>query len=131
MHKLCKPWLDRIPGNPFTRFASWLLTFSLVALLWVFFRASDFEAAGQVISGIFTDFEWAYLRVFLERRLTWCVMLAIIFALHFVPVSIWDNLRSRFIKAPWIVKLLLFVLIVQLVIQFSSATVQPFLYSKF
>ena len=131
VHKLCKPWLDKIASNPFTRFLSWMMTFSLVALLWVFFRASTFEAAGLVISGIFTDFEWAYLPVFLERRLTWCLMLAIIFGLHFVPARVWNWLRERFIAAPWLVKLLVFALIVQLVIQFASATVQPFLYSKF
>ncbi len=131
VHKLCKPWLDRIESTPVTRFVSWLMTFSLVALLWVFFRASTFEAAGQVIGGIFTDFEWAYLPVFIARRLTWCLMLAIIFGLHFVPRRVWDKARGWFIAAPWVVKLLVFIALVQLVLQFASATVQPFLYSKF
>jgi len=131
VHKLCKPWLDRIESTRFTRFVSWLMTFTLVALLWVFFRANTFHAAGQVISGIFTDFEWAYLPVFLERRSTWCIMLAIIYGLHFVPVSLWDKMRERFIDAHWGVKLLMFIVLVQLVLQFASATVQPFLYSQF
>ena len=102
-----------------------------MALLWVFFRANTFQAAGQVISRIFTDFEWAYLPVFLERRFTWCLMLAIIFGLHFVPRRIWDKLRDRFVAAPWVVKLIIFVVLIQLVLQFASATVQPFLYSQF
>ena len=130
-HKLSKTWLDRIESTPVSRFISWLLTFSFVAFLWVFFRASTFQAAGQVISGIFTDFEWAYLPVFLERRVTWCVMLALIYGLHFVPTRIWDKMREKFIAAPWVVKLLIFVLLIQLVLQFASATVQPFLYSQF
>ena len=131
IHKLSKPWLDRIESTPFTRFVSWLMTFSLVALLWVFFRASTFHVAGQVISGIFTDFEWAYLPVFLERRMTWCIMLAIIYGLHFVPTRIWDKMRDKFIAAPWVVKLIIFIMLIQLVLQFASATVQPFLYSQF
>lgn len=131
VHKLCKPWLDKITSTHFTRFVSWLITFVFVAFLWVFFRASTFDAAGQVIRGIITDFEWSYLPVFLERRLTWCVMLALIFALHFVPCRIWDKLRDRFIAAPWILKLVLFIITIQLVLQFASATVQPFLYTKF
>ena len=73
----------------------------------------------------------AYLPVFLERRLTWCIMLAIIYGLHFVPNRIWDKLRDKFIAAPWVVKLVAFVIIIQLVLQFASATVQPFLYSQF
>ena len=131
VHKLCKPWLDTIASTRLSRSVSWLLTFTFVAFLWIFFRANTFQAAGQVITGIVTDFEWAYLSVFLERRFTWCLMLAIIYALHFVPRRIWDNLRERFIAAPWWLKLVLFILLIQLVLQFASATVQPFLYSQF
>jgi hypothetical protein len=40
-------------------------------------------------------------------------------------------LRERFIEAPWWLKLVLFILLIQLVLQFASATVQPFLYSQF
>ena len=131
VHKISKPWLDRIESTRPTRFASWLLTFCFVAFLWIFFRASSFHVAGQVISGIFTDFEWAYLPVFIARRSTWCIMLAIIYGLHFVPRRVWDKLRDRFIAAPWIVKLVIFIVLIQLVLQFASATVQPFLYSQF
>ena len=130
-HKICLPWLNKIESNKFTRAVSWLLTFSFVAFLWIFFRASSFQAAGQVISGIFTDFEWAYLPVFIERRAVWCAMLTIIFALHFVPRRVWDSVRDRFIAAPWWIKLVLFIILIQLVLQFASATVQPFLYSQF
>ena len=131
IHKICKPLLDKIASTPLTRFFSWLLTFIFVAFLWIFFRANTFHAAGQVINGIVTDFEWAYLPVFLERRMTWCLMLAIIFGLHFVPRRLWDKIRDRFIAAPWLVKLILFIILIQLVLQFASATVQPFLYSQF
>ena len=131
VHKLCKPWLDTIASTRATRFVSWLLTFSFVAFLWIFFRASSFHAADQVIRGILTDFEWAYLPVFIARRSTWCIMLAIIFALHFVPVRIWDKMRAWFIDIHWVVKLIIFIVLIQLVLQFASATVQPFLYSQF
>ena len=62
---------------------------------------------GQVISGIFTDFEWAYCVCFWSVALTWCIMLAIIFALHFVPRRVWDKLRDRFTAAPWWLKLVI------------------------
>ena len=131
VHKLCKPWLDKIASTPFTRSMSWLMTFTLVTFLWIFFRANTFQAAGQVINGIFTDFEWAYLPVFIERRVTWCIMLAIIFGLHFVSARVWDKMREWFIGTQWWVKLLMFIVLIQLVLQFASATVQPFLYSQF
>ena len=131
VHKLCKPWLDTIASTRFTRFVSWLITFSFVALLWIFFRADSFHAAGRIIATIFTDFETAYIPVFFTRRFTWCLMLAIIFGLHFVPRRVWDKLRERFIDAHWAVKLLSFIFLIQLVLQFATATVQPFLYSQF
>ena len=131
VHKLCKTWLDKIASTPLTRSVSWLMTFCLVAFLGIFFRASTFEAAGQVISIIFTDFEWAYLPVFLVRRSTWCIMLTIIFALHFVPSHIWDKMREWFVATQWWVKLVMFIILIQLVLQFARATVQPFLYSQF
>lgn len=131
VHKLCKPWLDTIASTRFSRFVSWLLTFAFVSLLWIFFRADNFHTAGQVITAIFTDFETAYIPVFFTKRLTWCLMLAIIFGLHFVPRRLWDKLRDRFIDAHWGVKLLSFIILIQLVLQFSTATVQPFLYSQF
>ena len=40
-------------------------------------------------------------------------------------------MRDKFIAAPWVVKLIIFVVLIQLVLQFASATVQPFLYSQF
>ena len=69
--------------------------------------------------------------VFLKRRFVWCLMLAIIYGLHFVPRRTWDYLRVRFIDAPWWLKLVIFIALIQLVLQFASATVQPFLYSQF
>jgi len=131
VHKLCKPWLDKIESTRATRMVSWFITFSFVAFLWIFFRADSFHDAGLVISGIFTDFEWAYLPVFIARRSTWCIMLAIIYGLHFIPAAVWDRMRQWFIDSQWWVKLLMFIVLIQLVLQFASATVQPFLYSQF
>jgi len=131
VHKLCMPTLKRISDSWAVKCVSWLMTFSLVALLWVFFRADSFDTAWQVIGGVFTRFDTAYFPVFLQKRSTWCLMLALVFAFHFVPAELWQRAKQWFISSWWIVKLLLFVILVQLVLQFASADVQPFLYSKF
>ena len=131
VHKMCKPWLDAVRSTRWTRALSWLMTFTFVALMWIFFRAHTFHAAGQVIGGIFSRFDLAYVPVFFERRLMWCLMLIVVMALHFVPRRIWDKMSGWFIATPWVVKLILFIVVIQLVLQFTSATVQPFLYSQF
>lgn len=45
VHKACKPVLKKIPDNFATDFLFWLMTFVYVSLLWVFFRAADFQAS--------------------------------------------------------------------------------------
>ncbi|MDE6794268.1 MAG: MBOAT family protein, partial [Muribaculaceae bacterium] len=57
LHKAFKPLLDKIPNNFFTNFISWALTFIYVSLLWVFFRAADFEQSVLIIKNIFVDFQ--------------------------------------------------------------------------
>jgi len=131
VHKLLMPSLNKVPNNAAVKFVSWLLTFTVVAVLWVFFRAENFEQGWQVIAGVFTRFDPAYLPVFCQVRFTWCVMLVAIFALHFVPRSWIDRAKAWFIDSWWVVKLLLVLLVIQLVLQFSSADVQPFLYARF
>ena len=130
-HKLCLPVLKKIPDNWLVKFLSWLLTFCLVALLWVFFRADTFADACTVIMGVFTKFDPAYFPVFAQVRITWCVMMALIFALHFVPKSIYQDIQNSFVESFWIFKLLIFIVVVQLVLEFASADVQPFLYAQF
>lgn len=111
--------------------ASWALTFSFVTVLWVFFRASSFADGCIMISNIFTDFHLAHLPSFILARHTWCLLMGAVVVMHFIPREFYDGLVSLFIESLWIVKLLLFMLVVQLVIEFASADVQPFIYFQF
>jgi len=131
IHKWMMPRLKNIPDNVFVKFLSWLITFALVSLLWVFFRADSFETAWQVISGTFTRFDVAYFPVFVHVRYTWCAMMIIIFAMHFFPKVLYDDLRKWFVNSFWIFKFLIFICVVQLVLEFASADVQPFIYAQF
>lgn len=131
IHKRFLSCLKNIPDNALVRFMSWLLTFTVVSLLWVFFRADSFEVASQVIWGSVSRFDLAYLPYFAQVRNTWCIVMVIVFSLHFLPQAIWDDLRRRFIRSRWWLKLLVFVTVVQLVLEFAAADVQPFIYAQF
>ena len=131
VHKLCKPVLDRIPDNFFTNFFFWLLTFLYVSFLWIFFRASSFEDSILIIKNIFIDFNLRQLPEFISNRLVWCVMMVVLIVMHFIPQRIADNVQTLYIRSPWIVKFLVFILVVQLVIEFMVAEVQPFIYFQF
>lgn len=131
VHKACKPLLKRIPDNWFTMFASWALTFIYVSMLWVFFRAASFEDSVLIIRNIFTDFQWAQIPQFFEARMVWCIMMITLIVVHFIPQRIADETQALFVKSPWIVKLLTFLIVVQLVIEFMSEEVAPFIYFQF
>ena len=131
VHKACKPWLDRSPDAWYVRALSWLVTMTFVSLLWVFFRADSFGDAATIITQAFTDFDLSHFTPFVAERFTWCVMMVIIIALHALPLGWLDRASRWFVDAPWIVKLLIFIVVVQLTLQFMSAEVKPFIYFQF
>ncbi len=131
VHKACRPWLDRLPDNVAVKAASWTLTMLFVSLLWVFFRADSWTDSWLIIKNIFTNFQPECIVPFIETRLTWVVMMAVIIIAHALPETLWDNLGRQFVSSPWVVKLIVFLIVVQLVIQFMSEEVAPFIYFQF
>ncbi|MBD5283016.1 MAG: MBOAT family protein [Bacteroides sp.] len=131
VHKACKPILDKIPDNFVTTFIFWLITFVYVSLLWVFFRAASFEDSVLIINNIFVDFEWGQIPQFISIRPEWSIMMLTLIILHFIPQRVADRTQEYFIKSPWLLKLGVFLVVVQLVIEFMSEEVAPFIYFQF
>lgn len=131
IHKASRPVLDRIPDNWATKFIFWLMTFIYVSLLWVFFRAASFEDSVLIIRNIFVDFYWNQIPQFMTIRPEWCVMMLALIIFHFVPQRVADRCQQIFVISPWIVKLAVFLIVVQLVIEYMSEEVAPFIYFQF
>jgi D-alanyl-lipoteichoic acid acyltransferase DltB (MBOAT superfamily) len=131
IHKACRPVLAKIPDNFITAFIGWALTFIYVSLLWVFFRAADFEQSVIIIRNIFIDFDWNQIPQFAEARPAWCIMMGALIVFHFVPQKWADGVQAMFVKVNWSVKLLVFIVAVQLVIEFMAEEVAPFIYFQF
>ncbi|MDE7381997.1 MAG: MBOAT family protein [Muribaculaceae bacterium] len=131
VHKACKPVLDKIPDNFLTKFVFWLITFIYVSLLWVFFRAASFEDSIVIIRNIFVDFDFRQFPEFFQVRMIWCIMMGILLVFHFIPEKFALKAEVAFIKSPWIIKILIFLLAVEAVIEFMSAEVAPFIYFQF
>jgi len=112
-------------------FVSWFLTFNFVTFLWIFFRSKDMETAGQMFYQIFNEMDWAYLAPFLNVRSMLVVFILLGFALTAIPSKWYPAITERFISMPLWAKAIVFLAAVQLVIQFQSADVQPFLYAQF
>ena len=131
IHKACQPILKKIPDNWFTIFISWALTFFYVSLLWVFFRAADFSDSVLIIKNIFVDFYPDQIIQFAGQRPQWCIMMGVLIVCHFLPERWGEKFETWFVRMPWVIKLGIFLIAVQLVIEFMTAEVAPFIYFQF
>jgi len=131
VHKLCRGWLKKIPDSWPVKAASWLLTMLFVMACWIFFRAGSLQDVGEIFRRIFTEFDFAYAAPFWAARKLWCVVLAVALSGLLIPPRAYNRLQARFVRLPWIVIFVVFLLAVQLVIQLRSGDIQPFIYYQF
>jgi D-alanyl-lipoteichoic acid acyltransferase DltB (MBOAT superfamily) len=119
------------PPKPlWRRILGWFITFHFVLLMWVFFRAKDFETAMQVFAQL-RNVDVAYAMPFVEVRPLLVGLLGIGYGLHFMPMRWVQAVEAQFIRLPWGVQLIVFILTVQLILQMRQAYVQPFIYFQF
>lgn len=131
IHKASKPWLSRITDNWPVKILCWLVTMTFVAALWVFFRADSWADSWAILSHTVTDFSWDYLEPFATVRWLWLILMGVIIAAHAMPAGFWDKVGNKFVKSPWVVKFLVFIVIVQLVLELRGEDVAPFIYFQF
>jgi alginate O-acetyltransferase complex protein AlgI len=110
---------------------SWLITFHFVVFLWIFFRAKDFTMAWDMIHSIVYNMDLAYVAPFLAVRKTFVLFVLIGFAIHFIPSKWFPAIADGFVRMPFWAKAVAFVITIQLIIQYASETVQPFIYFQF
>lgn len=133
VHKAAKPYLGPWSDTRLVRTISWLITMSFVACLWVFFRADSWQDSLLVLRQVFVG-EWpgtAGITAFASARMLWLILMAVIIAAHAMPAGFWPRMGERFVNSRLWVKLLIFILIVQLVLQLQGEDVAPFIYFQF
>jgi D-alanyl-lipoteichoic acid acyltransferase DltB (MBOAT superfamily) len=131
IHKFFFEKLDIIPNTRLVTFLSWFVTFHFVIFLWIFFRAKSFEVAWQMIVQIATQMDWNYIAPFVNVRSTWVIMLVVGYIMHSFSLEYAERITQKFVNSPYWLKIAFFIIAVQLVIQFQSEDVQPFIYFQF
>ncbi len=130
-HKAARSRLCKIPDTKIVSAISWLVTICFVSVLWVFFRADSYGDSITILGKVFTDFSPAHIMPFVSARMLWLILMIVIIAAHALPEGMHGRLSEMFIKSPWIVKLLVFIVVVQLVLELQSESVAPFIYFRF
>lgn len=131
IHKLFQPILRDIRDNWLTTSISRIMTLCFIMLCWVFFRSSNLNTSLQLFTAIFTRMDLSYAMPFFEARTTWCILLAASVLSLLVGERLYNHAMAKFIHWPWIMKLLAFLLVIQIVIELHSSDIQPFLYFRF
>ncbi len=90
-----------------------------------------YSVAWSMINRIMCDTDFCFIKPFIQARYWWFILVIIGFVIHFIPQKLNEKLQQAFIRSPYIIKLILFIVLVQLVIQFKPEGVQPFIYFQF
>ncbi len=157
VHKATSSVMKKLPDKFPVKFSSWFITFHFVIFLWIFFRATDiqrpqtitvmengvqiervenvtinaFNVSWMMVKQVFTDFDISFAKHFWDARSLWIILVVIGFSMHLVPLKIIDKLPEIFVKIPYILKIIIFIALIQLVIQLQNQDVQPFIYFQF
>ena len=108
-----------------------LLTFHFVCFCWIFFRASDMETAGAMLTQIFQSFNAGIVTAFIAGYPAVLLLMVTGYLLHFTPKS-WEERASDWVtELPLAGKIALLTATILLVIQTKSADIQPFIYFQF
>ena len=134
-----KWWISVVPGAKalgedmplWRRLPSTLLTFHVVCLGWLFFRAESMQSVELILHQILFAFDPQLIRQVIEGYLPIFLLVGIGYLLHLMPPSL-DNLFRRTISAaPLLLQVLLIALVAWGVMQIKSSDIQPFIYFQF
>lgn len=110
---------------------SWLLTFVCVVLLWIPFRAQSLTDTAHIFSALAKGIDWPTLQIFCTQNWNFVLVLVSGFALTLMPVALKEQIQKFYLKESYVVKLVIFIVLIQLMYEFQSAEIQPFIYFQF
>ena len=113
------------------RIFSIFITFHIVHVAWIFFRAQSMEKVGLILSRIVNDFNFALVPEMIgSYKLIFGIILGG-FIIHWIPAKTKEWYQNLFIKTPLFIKIIICLLTALLLYQAKSADIQPFIYFQF
>ncbi len=108
-----------------------LLTFFLVAVTFMFFRAPSLEDVGMMWHQILFDFHLSVAPQFVESYLSIVLLIVGAYVVHISPSRLTGRVRTLFETAPAIVQAIIFALVILIVIQVRQSDIVPFIYLQY
>lgn len=117
--------------TPVRRVLGILITFHLVCLGWILFRADSMQRVGEMLSQICTQFHPEVFGQFVMGYETVFLLMLLGYQFHFMPQSVERVLQGWVTRSPLWVQAFMLAFVIFWVVQFKSAGVQPFIYFQF
>lgn len=122
---------QRIKGRRFARIFNIFLTFILISLGFIIFRATSIDNLREIFTSIATNFHpeiaWQFVSGY-----TWVVVLILAgFVFHFLPEKFYGRLLNAYDCLPLVFQALILALIIFLVIQTRQSEIMPFIYLQY
>jgi D-alanyl-lipoteichoic acid acyltransferase DltB (MBOAT superfamily) len=108
-----------------------LITLTFVSVAWVFFRANSFDDAFISLHSILFNFDIAYLLPFYDARSLFSILFIVSIILIFSPEYLKQKVQFLVSESPVYVKAVIFIIILQILIQIQTESIQPFIYYQF
>ena len=108
-----------------------LLTFHIVCLGWLVFRADSMQTAGLLLHQIFTAFDTSLIPQFVEGYAGVTLLLVVGYAMHLSPKGLDRRVEGVIARAPMGMQVVMMVAMIWLVMQVKSSDIQPFIYFQF
>ena len=136
---LHKMWMAVIPWakadgkqmNIFSRLVGFLVTFNLVCLGWLLFRADSMQTVHIMLYQIFHNFDASLIPQVVEGYKAVFALIALGYIMHFMPAKIDADIQCRVINASFWWQVAMMTLTVWCVMQIKSSDIQPFIYFQF
>lgn len=117
--------------TPIRRVIGIIITFNIVCLGWIFFRAETTKIGWRILSQIFTNFNPAIISDFIIGYKWVVLLMAIGYLLHLAPDKLELKTKNLFQKMPLAAHAACVAIIIWIIMQTQSSQIQPFIYFQF
>ncbi|MBR5334321.1 MAG: MBOAT family protein [Alistipes sp.] len=134
-----KMWMAIVPWakakgddmNPIVRIFGWFITFNIVCLGWLLFRAEDMQTVQLMIHQIANNFNAAIIPQVVEGYKAVMGLIVLGYMMHFIPKKIDEDMMAKVGSAGFWWQVAMLAVTAWCVMQVKSSDIQPFIYFQF
>ena len=134
-----KMWMAIVPWakakgddmNPVIRIFGWFITFNIVCLGWLLFRAEDMQTVQLMIYQIANNFNAAIIPQVVEGYKAVMGLIVLGYLMHFIPKKIDEDMMAKVGSAGFWWQVAMLAATAWCVMQVKSSDIQPFIYFQF